>query len=185
MALKYTGMDNELVIRFADVDDINTIGFLAQQIWPEAYGSILKAEQISYMLNLFYSPESLVDQMKKQKHMFVLAELEEEPVGFASFGPLDATGLYKLHKLYVLPNKQGKGLGKALLDFVIEEIKAENSTTELSKAKNPKAIRLGVNRFNPALNFYERLGFSKIKEEKTDIGHGFIMDDYIMELKIS
>src|SRR6478609_5995119 len=98
-------MDNELVIRYADVDDINTIGFLAQQIWPEAYGSILKPEQISYMLKLFYSPDSLMSQMKKQKHSFVLAELEEEPVGFASFGALDKTGLFKLHKLYVLTGK--------------------------------------------------------------------------------
>jgi GNAT superfamily N-acetyltransferase len=183
-------MDNELVIRFADVDDINTIGFLAQQIWPNAYGAILKQEQISYMLNLFYSPDALMDQMKKLKHCFVLAELEEEPVGFASFSALDKNGLHKLHKLYVLPGKQGKGLGKALLDFIIEEIKIGNSDTKVQNAEGsdpdePILLRLGVNRFNPALNFYERLGFAKIKEEKTDIGDGFIMDDYIMELKIS
>src|SRR5918993_3795089 len=110
-------MDNELVIRFAEVDDINTIGFLAQQIWPAAYGSILREEQISYMLNLFYRPDALMDQMNRLKHSFVLAELEEEPVGFASYGALDKNGLHKLHKLYVLPGKQGKGLGKALLDF--------------------------------------------------------------------
>ncbi|HTE28295.1 GNAT family N-acetyltransferase [Flavitalea sp.] len=178
-------MDNELVIRFADVDDINTIGFLAQQIWPNAYGSILKKEQISYMLNLFYSPDALMDQMKKQKHLFVLAELEEEPVGFASFGALDKNGLHKLHKLYILPDKQGKGLGKALLDFIIEEIKIGHSATPGPEPDKPISLRLGVNRFNPALNFYERLGFAKIKEEKTDIGNGFVMDDYIMELKIS
>lgn len=181
-------MDNELVIRFADVDDINTIGFLAQQIWPTAYGDILRQEQISYMLNLFYSPDALMDQMKKLKHSFVLAELEEEPVGFASFGALDKKGLHKLHKLYVLPGKQGKGLGKALLDFIIEEIKLMHSGSDdqlKQQLPDPILLRLGVNRFNPALNFYERLGFAKIKEEKTDIGNGFVMDDYIMELKIS
>jgi GNAT superfamily N-acetyltransferase len=177
-------MDNELVVRFADVDDINTIGFLAQQIWPSAYGSILKQEQISYMLNLFYSPDALMDQMKIQKHLFVLAELEEEPVGFASYGALDKNGLYKLHKLYILPGNQGKGLGKALLDFIIEEIKMGHSDPGNQSDKSI-SLRLGVNRFNPALNFYERLGFAKIKEEKTDIGNGFVMDDYIMELKIS
>ncbi|MHA4844299.1 N-acetyltransferase family protein [Flavitalea antarctica] len=177
-------MDNELVVRFADVDDINTIGFLAQQIWPAAYGSILKQEQISYMLNLFYSPDALIDQIKRQKHSFVLAELEDEPVGFASFGALDSEGLYKLHKLYVLPGNQGKGLGKALLDFIIEEIKTGNADPD-SPGNKTLSLRLGVNRFNPALNFYERLGFAKIKEEKTDIGNGFVMDDYIMEMKIS
>lgn len=178
-------MDNELVIRFADDDDINTIGFLAQQIWPHAYGSILKQEQISYMLKLFYSPDALTEQMKKHKHNFVLAELEEEPVGFASFGALDKTGLYKLHKLYILPGKQGKGLGKALLDFIIEEIKTSNKPDPSPQSEQPLALRLGVNRFNPALKFYERLGFSTIKEEKTDIGNGFVMDDYIMELKLN
>ena len=44
--------------------------FLAQQIWPTAYGDILRQEQISYMLNLFYSPDALMDQMKKLKHSF-------------------------------------------------------------------------------------------------------------------
>lgn len=177
-------MDNELVIRFADVDDINTIGFLAQQIWPHAYGSILKEEQISYMLNLFYSPESLTEQMKKHKHQFVLAELQEEAVGFASFGALDENGLYKLHKLYILPGNQGKGLGKALLDFIIAEIKISGKPRTGSSPGQTSALRLGVNRFNPALNFYERLGFSKLKEEKTEIGNGFVMDDFIMELRI-
>jgi ribosomal protein S18 acetylase RimI-like enzyme len=178
-------MDNELVIRFADVDDINTIGFLAQQIWPEAYGSILKQEQITYMLRLFYSPESLLEQMKNYKHSFVLAELEEEPVGFASFGMLEQPGLYKLHKLYVLPGNQGKGLGKALIDFIIEEIKTAGNTETSGDNDQAVSLRLGVNRLNPALNFYERLGFTKIKEEKTEIGNGFVMDDYILELKIS
>src|SRR5918993_3640810 len=115
-------MNNELVIRLADADDINTIGFLAQQIWPHAYGSILKQEQITYMLKLFYNPDALIEQMQKQKHQFVMAELDEEPVGFASFGAQAEAGIYKLHKLYVLPGNQGKGLGKALLDFVIAEI---------------------------------------------------------------
>jgi GNAT superfamily N-acetyltransferase len=178
-------MDNELVIRFADVDDINTIGFLAQQIWPNTYASIITPEQISYMLKLFYSPDSLMDQMKKQKHSFVLAELEEEPVGFASFSALDKTGLYKLHKLYIMPDRQGKGLGKALLDFIIEEIKTANPDAANDTQGKAMALRLTVNRFNPALNFYERIGFSKIKEEKTEIGNGFIMDDYIMELQLS
>ena len=97
---------------------------------------------------------------------------------------MDSEGLYKLHKLYVLPGNQGKGLGKALLDFIIEEIKTGNADPD-SPGNKTLSLRLGVNRFNPALNFYERLGFAKIKEEKTDIGKGFVMDDYIMEMKIS
>ena len=268
-------MNKELVIRFAGIEDINTIGFLAQQIWPTAYGSIIKEEQINYMLKLFYSPMALTEQILDQKHSFVFAEQDEEPVGFASFSLIEsvkpandkavvagdrpamenlqvadagnnkteATGydqqeqyVYKLHKLYVHPITQGKGVGKALIDFIISEIRTRQATLaddltphleneprrglqsghpdhsqtratpelqsghaehfkrgaspEYQSAINTRNIspkvclRLGVNRLNPALKFYERLGFAIIKEEKTEIGNGFVMDDYIMELKL-
>jgi diamine N-acetyltransferase len=169
--MEFKIMENELVIRLANVDDINTIGFLAQQTWPTAYGSILAAEQITYMLNLFYAPSALNEQMIHLNHQFVVAELNDEPTGFASYSPI-ADEVYKLHKLYVLPGTQGKGIGKALLDFVSNEIKLAGAS----------ALQLGVNRFNPALKFYEKIGFTKLREEKTSIGNGFVMDDYIMEL---
>jgi diamine N-acetyltransferase len=164
-------MDNELVIRYADEDDINTIGFLAHEIWPSAYGAILPPGQIEYMLRLFYAPASLKDQMARQKHQFLLAEVDDSALGFASYSHL-GDNIYKLHKLYVMPATQGKGVGKALLDFITSEIKPLGAIS----------LRLGVNRFNRALQFYERVGFSKLKEEKTDIGNGFVMDDYILEL---
>jgi len=206
-------MSKQIVIRFAGIEDINTIGFLAQQIWPTAYGSIITQEQIRYMLNLFYSPEALSDQILNQQHSFVFAEEEEEPIGFASFSHMPAaqtgdaalTGgantsiapgggnlapgsqqenehVFKLHKLYIDPNSQGKGVGKALIDFITEEIKSQ--VTLSGKNGQSVSLRLGVNRFNPALKFYERVGFNIIREEKTEIGNGFVMDDFIMEKKL-
>ena len=32
--------------------------------------------------------------------------------------------------------------------------------------------------------FYEKLGFTVIKEEDIDIGNGYLMNDYVMEKKI-
>ena len=167
-------MENELIIREAEPDDLSTIGYLAQQIWPVTYKDILPPQQIEYMMNLFYSPSSLDEQVKKKKHIFLIAELEEEPVGFASYSNTETDGVFKLHKIYVLPTIQGKGLGKALLEFIIAEIK------ELKG----KALQLNVNRTNQAKAFYERLGFSIIKEEDIDIGNNYFMNDYIMEKKI-
>src|SRR4051812_14537914 len=115
-------MENELKVGFADIDDINTIGYIAQQTWPIAYGSIISMEQIDYMLKLFYSPASLTDQIQKQKHQFILAGEDDEPLGFASYSAYDEPGIFKLHKIYVLPESQGKGVGKALLDFVVDKI---------------------------------------------------------------
>src|ERR1700733_12321114 len=108
-------MDETLSIRPGELEDINTIGFLAQQIWPETYGAILPAEQLQYMLNLFYSPASLRKQMIEELHQFLIVEDEDEAIGFASWSLTTDPGVYKLHKLYVLPGQQGKGLGRTLL----------------------------------------------------------------------
>jgi diamine N-acetyltransferase len=168
-------IQSAFTIRFAEVDDLNTIGFLAQQTWPATYMEILQEEQLRYMMDLFYSPASLKKQLIEEKHSFILIENEEEPVGFASYSPVAAGGVFKLHKLYVLPSQQGKGLGKAILDFIKEDILLKSAT----------ALRLNVNRYNKARNFYERLGFRVIGEEDINIGNNYYMNDYVMELKIS
>jgi ribosomal protein S18 acetylase RimI-like enzyme len=167
-------MPSDISLRFADIDDINTIGFLAQQIWPDAYKDILSEEQLGYMMNLFYSPASLKDQMEKQKHVFILIEDEEKAVGFASYSLAKQPGIYKLHKIYVLTGQQGKGLGKTVIDFIVNDIMPKGAT----------ALQLNVNRNNKAKNFYERLGFKVIREEDIDIGNHFFMNDYVMEKAI-
>lgn len=158
-------------IRFAEVDDINTIGFLAQQIWPDAYKDILSDGQLGYMLDIFYSPASLKNQMVDQEHTFLLIEDEGNPVGFASYSVTKKPGIYKLHKIYVLNNQQGKGLGKTIIDFIVNDIVPKQAT----------ALRLNVNRNNKARFFYERLGFTVISEEDIDIGNNYFMNDYVME----
>ncbi len=167
-------MNSTLSLRFADIEDINTIGFLAQQIWPSTYKNILSADQINYMMDLFYSPASLKKQMKEEKHQFILIEDGEGTLGFASYSKTKNTSIYKLHKIYVLPTLQGKGIGKAIIDFIVENIKPLGA----------KALQLNVNKFNKARNFYERLGFTVIHEEDIDIGNNYFMNDFVMEKEI-
>jgi GNAT superfamily N-acetyltransferase len=176
--------DETLSIRPGELEDINTIGFLAQQIWPETYGAILPAEQLQYMLNLFYSPASLRKQMVEEQHQFLIVEDEDEAIGFASWGvasggvasenPTAEPGVYKLHKLYVLPGQQGKGLGRALLQYIFEAIRPEGASL----------LRLNVNRYNKARQFYEKMGFAVVKEEDVAIGNNYFMNDYVMEIKV-
>ena len=172
-------MEETFSIRPAELEDINTIGFIAQQIWPDTYGKIISPEQMQYMINLFYSPASLRRQMVEDHHRFIIVEHDEEAIGFASWSELadpgqTGTGLYKLHKLYVLPGIQGRGLGRAILQFIYDTIRPEGAT----------GLRLNVNRYNKATQFYERVGFSVVGEEDVDIGNGYFMNDYIMEIPV-
>jgi diamine N-acetyltransferase len=169
-------MTDELIsIRPAETDDINTIGFRAQQIWPVAYDGIVPPNQLQYMLNLFYSPAALRRQMVDERHQFLLVEQGEEAIGFASWGAMKDPGLFKLHKLYVLPGQQGKGLGRSMLQFIFGVIGPEGA----------KVLRLNVNRFNKARQFYEKLGFRVVGEEDVDIGNNYFMIDYIMEAAVT
>ena len=164
----------QLTIRQAGIEDINEIGFLANEIWPKVYSYMISPGQIRYMLDLFYTPEALYRQMFEQHHIFFLAELDEIPVGFASVGKTDE-GVFKLHKLYVQPELHGKGVGKALVEAVLDE----------AFDGGGRKLQLTVNRNNKSLSFYQKLGFKIIGEQKLDIGSGYFMDDYIMEREIS
>ncbi len=158
-----------LTIRGADDGDIMTIKTLAHGIWPHAYGKLQTEEKINYLLELFYTQESLARQMREGQK-FIIAELNGEPVGFASYSGPTKSGVFRIHKLYVHQAVQGKGLGRQLLDYIFTTI----------APLVPKAVELGVYRRNPAIKFYEKYGFSIDRSEDTDVGSGFVMTDYIM-----
>jgi diamine N-acetyltransferase len=159
-------------IRKASLEDIPLIRELTFRVWPQTYAATLSQEQIDYMLELMYSEASLTKQMTVDGCDFIIVFENGNPVGFASFSEAE-TGVWKLHKIYVLPNQQGKGTGRFVIDYIIKAIKQQGAT----------ALQLQVNRYNKAKEFYEKLGFAVIKIADFDIGNGFFMNDYIMEMK--
>jgi ribosomal protein S18 acetylase RimI-like enzyme len=161
-----------IAVKKVGAESIAIIRNLANITWPIAYGEILSPQQLDYMMELMYSKASLQKQMEKGQQ-FLLALEDEKPVAFAAYSLPDAAEntIYKLDKIYILPNQQGKGIGKLLISHIIETIKP--ATT----------LQLNVNRQNKALHFYEKLGFKIINEEDIDIGNGFYMNDYVMELE--
>lgn len=161
-----------LTLRKASDGDILLIRELCLQVWPQTYASILPPEQIQYMLNLMYSEAALHRQMQDDHHFFIVYNAGI-PIGFASYSETEPT-VFKLHKIYILPQQQGRGSGKYVIEQIFEHIKKEGAT----------ALQLNVNRNNKALEFYKKLGFLPIREEDTDIGSGYYMNDYIMEKKL-
>ncbi len=163
-----------MAFKEASVEDLATIRELAYEIWPVAYKELLGAGQLKYMLDKFYSIPSLQNQVSVLQHQFILVFEDENAVGFASFSAHDNPSIYHLNKIYILPAQQGKNIGKQILDYIIERIKSVDAS----------ALQLNVNRHNKALHFYEKQGFKIICEEDIDIGEGYFMNDYVMELKL-
>ncbi len=157
-------------------EQLSIIKDLAYAIWPSTYGEILSSEQLNYMLDNFYSVANLENQMDKGQIFELLLE-SNNVVGFVAYEfncdfENFSQPLTKIHKIYLLPETQGKGFGKFMIDEVIK----------IAKNNNQKGLFLNVNKYNKAKFFYEKLGFIISKGEVIDIGNNYIMDDYVMEL---
>ena len=164
-----------MTISIAQKSQLFIIKELAYTIWPVAYGEILSKEQLDYMLDLIYCIESLEKQIDKN-HIFLLVEDDNQFIGFASYElNFENSNKTKIQKLYILPQIQGKGVGRFLINY-IKQIAIDNKKTDLI---------LNVNRFNKAKEFYLKYGFEITKEIKIDIGNDYIMDDYVMEFPLS
>lgn len=156
----------------ASPSDFPTIKVLAYAIWPDTYGAILSGEQLEYMLGKFYSEEALLENYMEKGHRFLLVKEGETVLGFASYEHLyQETNTTRIHKIYLLPETQGRGLGKVLIQE-IEKIALENHADKLS---------LNVNRFNKAQHFYKKIGFEIVDEEDVELEFGYLMEDYVME----
>lgn len=157
----------------ASENDISQIQAVAATTWPVAYGKILSAAQIEYMLDLFYSAAALKKSMESQNYIFAIND--GKIVGFCGIEHnFNSTSTTRIHKLYILPETQGLNVGRKFIEY-ITEIALEQSSNKLS---------LNVNKYNSAFHFYKKLGFTTVKEEIIDIGNDYIMDDFVMEKNI-
>lgn len=158
----------------ASEQDIPSIQHIAEKTWRQTYSSILTKVQLEYMLQMIYHTEALKKVINEKAQTFILLRDNSGDQGFAAYGQKNnELSIFKLHKIYVLPENHGKGLGKILVDEVIKRVSSKGGTI----------LDLNVNRFNKAKHFYEKLGFHVIAEEDVPVGPYF-MNDFVMRLEI-
>ena len=148
---------------------------LAKEIWTEHYTSIIGAGQVEYMLGKFQSREAIGRQIRDEGFLYFLIQGENGlPAGYMGVVPRAKTGELFLSKVYIKSAYRGKGMAREALRFI--EI--------LAADMNIFRITLTVNRNNrAAIQAYTSMGFLKTGSIITDIGSGFVMDDYIFEKK--
>jgi GNAT superfamily N-acetyltransferase len=151
--------------------DLAAISQLAGVIWRAHYPGIISAEQIEYMLGRMYALETLREDVGRRGIRYDRLLVDEDFVGFVAYGPDALPETWKLHKLYLRPEWHGRGWGSLLL---------RHGAAEAAKVGARRLI-LTVNKKNTqALATYERNGFTVVDAVVTDIGGGFVMDDYVL-----
>jgi ribosomal protein S18 acetylase RimI-like enzyme len=159
-----------LTTRPATESDIPLLRDLAERIWRASYAAMIPPEQVDFMLNWMYAPEQIARELRDGV-AWELAFADSRPAGFFSIG-FEEPWRAKLHKLYLLPELQGAGLGQALLQ----------RAHEFASAQGASEIWLQVNKRNTrAIRAYERAGYLVERSAVFEIGQGFVMDDFIMQ----
>ena len=146
---------------------------LAQIIWNEWFPSIISQEQVNYMVEKFQSMPAIDEAIREKGYEYFLMILGDTPIGYMGVAPDD--GALLLSKLYLMKPFRGQRRSNLFFD------RAE----EVAKEKGFSKVRLFVNRHNyNSIRVYLRKGYRIVEEIKTDIGEGFICDDFLMEKEI-
>ena len=144
---------------------------VAERTWPRTYAGIIPDAQIPYMIERMYAPEAIRrDTAAGTPFFLVKADGRTAGVCSADIGRRDAEGGAELHKLYVLPWHWGRGVGRWVLDELARRCREAGASS----------VWLRVNKRNArAQKAYRAAGFAKERAVCTDIGEGFVMDDFV------
>ena len=144
---------------------------LAKEIWNEYSIRFISQEQIDYMLEKFQSEQSIKGQVNFQKYRYFFLEEDGENIGY--FAIQHKKNELFLSKVYIKKDFRGKGYFRKAFNNAITKLAIE---LELPK------ITLTVNKYNlPSVCIYENMDFNRVDSIETDIGDGYIMDDYVYE----
>lgn len=161
------------IVKATTEQQIKAIVSLAEEIWRETYTPLLPEGQVDYMLEKFQSEKAVKEQMKNGGYEYYVLVDENGISGFT--GIVKEEGRLFLSKLYVHSSARRKGYATKVFEF-LKGVAKENGCAY---------IYLTVNKDNSnAVKTYEKSGFKNVKSAVTDIGNGYVMDDYIMQLDV-
>ncbi len=165
----------DISIRLLGKDELGLVRQVADVVWPITFREILSPEQIDYMMEMMYAP-SVMEREFDEGVQFHGVFDGDKAVGYLIWGRYaNAPETAKLHKCYLLSDYQGKGLGSMMLQ----------TAKALARQAGYRHLRLNVNRQNEkAIKAYVRNGFKVVEEVDNPIGHGFFMNDFVMETEV-
>ncbi len=146
---------------------------LTSEIWHEYWTCILSDEQIDYMVEKFQSEKAIFEQIQNENYLYFYIIDDNQTAGY--IGISKKPDYLFLSKLYMKKEFRHKGIGTQAFEFI----------KDFAEKNNYKKIRLTVNKNNKnTIEAYIKWNFKIIDSVVTDIGSGFVMDDYIMEYEL-
>lgn len=146
---------------------------LADDIWHEHYAPLLGEAQVNYMLEKFQSVDAINSQIMSGTEYFVLM-YEYLMAGY--IGMKEEADALLLDKLYIHEECRGHHIATNVLNYLIGVCK-KRGLNKIWLTCNQTSVK--------TLDILKHLGFVAVKEQTTEIGNGFVMNECVMEYKIN
>ena len=154
-------------------EQISKVAALAEVIWHQHFTPIIGREQVIYMVEKFQSEAALEQQIANGYEYYQLFD-GDEFCGYCGIHP--ENGKLFLSKLYIKKEARGRHIASHAMNFL----------KDICRERGISAIWLTCNKHNNNTQaIYDHLGFKIIDTQVADIGNGFVMDDYILELTVA
>ena len=166
-----------VVLEAVTSETVSALAELAHEIWFEYWPSLIGADQTSYMVDRFQSLPAIERDMRDHayEYWFVRAADDGRVVGYTGGHVEPETNRFFISKIYLRAAERGRHFASAVVAFY----------ERLCRERGLGAMYLTVNKGNElGTRAYRGKGFATIDAVETDIGHGFVMDDYIMEKRV-
>jgi ribosomal protein S18 acetylase RimI-like enzyme len=171
----------EITIRLATEGDAELVADLSRQTFYESFATGNTKEDMDKFMNEQFTKEKLISEVQQPWHLFFLAYMEGEPVGYVKLRhgsaplQLDARSCLEIARIYSVQSKIGKGVGKKLMQ----------TCHEIARQKGKKILWLGVWKQNQrAIDFYTAWGFEIFGEQEFILGDD-VQTDWLMKKDLS
>ena len=148
-------ISKNIYLKEIKTSDTETLFQLMQEIYSHAYSHFWE-DLGNWYVNSQYSKENILKELSEQNAQYYFILLKDKIVGnFRIIWDEKLEGLneekqVKLHRLYLHQKTQGKGIGKKLVNFLEEKVKAKEYQIVWLDAMNEQP---------QAFQFYKKLGF--------------------------
>ena len=169
-----------MTIEFVPVEtpeDRAALATLASEIWHEYWPALIGEAQTDYMVEQFQSLEAIERDVAEHAYEYWFLRTAEDgrTVGYTGGRVEPETNRFFISKVYLRAEERGKGFASRAIAFY----------ERLCLERGLDAMYLTVNKQNDlGIRAYLGKGFETIDAVETDIGNGFVMDDFIMEKRI-
>ena len=167
-------------VRYGSLSDVTMLSELGAKTFYDTFAKDNTPENINLYIKKSFSNEIQFNELSDPNIIFLIAELENDPVGYAKLKldskieSIKGTKPMEIERIYSLHEYIGQGVGKELMLAAINE----------AKQRGCNSIWLGIWEKNPrAINFYKKWGFREVGTHLFMLGND-PQRDLILELQV-